>query len=480
MRKQTLAIILALLMILLPAACGSKDEPPASPAPTNSDSPAPTQSESPSPSVPPVRIESPAGKYYVSSMQSGDIDFIEFMMSMNEFADDGDVFDPKNVFIELREDGTFILSMSSNDEDRAEGTYVINGKSITFTSESEEVSGTIDGNLIIVEQEDGGEVSRMVYDKSGPLVYTPPERNYDRSDDYGYESPYTDGEPFEGGYTIVEVGEFNIVSDWFPFEDPLVVDGYFDNGIVAAGDVYYTLTDGALKQYRRDGVELVFEKNLIADDEYRHICADNEGVLYASGFMCEFAAYRDGERIFIHDGPDTVAMHPLGEWGISYFVGSNVEKVLVGDGDLGSEDWRFEETDTISSITIGNDHIFVAGRSVANDEQAIFVYDLNGNLKLTLGDKGYSEPDGLGSVTAVVETVNGFVALDGNMRHICFWRKDGTFIDAIDCGDLLKGTDYPWLSSASLTSDGDILVGLSCERPDDSARELIAYRLSGF
>ena len=78
----------------------------------------------------------------------------------------------------------------------------------------------------------------------------------------------------------------------------------------------------------------------------------------------------------------------------------------------------------------------------ANDEQAIFVYDVNGNLQLTLGDKEFGEPDSLGSISAVLETQNGFMGIDGNMRAVCLWTSDGTFIGTLEDTDLF-GTYYP-------------------------------------
>ena len=42
------------------------------------------------------------------------------------------------------------------------------------------------------------------------------------------------------------------------------------------------------------------------------------------------------------------------------------------------------------------------------------------------------------------------------------------------------GTSYPWMSSASVMADGSILIGMTEERPDESADEFIVYRLTGF
>ena len=139
----------------------------------------------------------------------------------------------------------------------------------------------------------------------------------------------------------------------------------------------------------------------------------------------------------------------------------------------------FPEISMISSVSISQDHIMVAGTSAASEQHGIFVYDLNGNLQMTLGDKEFSEPDSLGSVTVVIETANGYIALDGNMRTVMLWNADGSFIGSAEDSDLF-GTNYPWMSAAAQLSDGSLLVGMTEERADSSADEFVIFHLSGF
>ena len=86
---------------------------------------------------------------------------------------------------------------------------------------------------------------------------------------------------------------------------------------------------------------------------------------------------------------------------------------------------------------------------------------------------------GLGSITYVTKTANGFIALDGNMRDVVLWTADGTWLGAVEADDLF-GTDYPWLASADVMDDGSILCIMTTERLDKSADELVAFRISGF
>ena len=107
------------------------------------------------------------------------------------------------------------------------------------------------------------------------------------------------------------------------------------------------------------------------------------------------------------------------------------------------------------------------------------VYDYEGNQLLKLGGADISSPDRLGSITGMAETENGFVAADGNMREIQFWAKDGTHIGAISTDDIF-GVGYPWLEDMQLLDDGSLLILLTQKRNDESANELMFFRLTGF
>ena len=79
----------------------------------------------------------------------------------------------------------------------------------------------------------------------------------------------------------------------------------------------------------------------------------------------------------------------------------------------------------------------------------------------------------------MTKTANGFIALDGNMRDVVLWTNDGTWLGAVETEDLF-GADYPWLASADVMDDGSILCVMTTERLDQSADELVAFRISGF
>ena len=183
-------------------------------------------------------------------------------------------------------------------------------------------------------------------------------------------------------------------------------------------------------------------------------------------------------------------MHPSGEWGISFWVNSDTQKIANQGGNLTAEPWiltglnKDEERkglfSMIDDVQITNSHIMVAGSMAVEDEGTkIVVYDYDGNQLLKLGGEDISSPDKLGSITGMAETENGFVAADGNMREIQFWAKDGTHVGAISTKDIF-GVSYPWLEDMQLLDDGSLLIMLTQERDDGSANELMFFRLTGF
>ena len=101
-------------------------------------------------------------------------------------------------------------------------------------------------------------------------------------------------------------------------------------------------------------------------------------------------------------------MHPSGTWGISWFSGADVDYVTLSGGTLQMEPWSFTEVGIINSVSISENYIFVGGYSAASNQTAIFVYDLNGNLQLTLGDKAFGEPDSLGSIHSCYRDLQWF------------------------------------------------------------------------
>jgi len=287
-----------------------------------------------------------------------------------------------------------------------------------------------------------------------------------------------EGDPFSGGTVSQPVGTYTLTAQFLPMGEPLVTYETFNHDIAVVGDKVYLLSDCALYQYAYDGAALSFVKEIPLDEEYEFLEKGADGNVILSSFM-EPVIGHNGEAVqFSYEGPEKFTVAPGATWGISWFYsGDECQLYSFHDGALTGSPFPFPEVDSISQVSIDSQYILVSGSAKADGEQYIFVYDYSGALQMQLG----GEPDGfgLGSITYATSTPNGFLALDGNMREVVLWTADGTWIGAVDDGDLF-GTGYPWFAAADIADDGSILVVMSDTRADESADEVLVFKLSGF
>lgn len=285
---------------------------------------------------------------------------------------------------------------------------------------------------------------------------------------------YWEGEPFQGQDRNVVVGTHTLESTWIPFPNPVMTYETFDHQVAVAGNIAYILSEDVVQEYELTSDSLAFLGDLSTNHNYAAVSATEDGSLWLSAFTEPLTVWKDGAQTDSYEGTDSVVMHPTGQWGVSWFSSPECQKIDFSGGTMTTADLTFQGMSSISSLSIGQNYIMAAGYDEADNNHKVFVYDPDGTPVMTLTGE-----DNLGSVTYVAETANGFLALDGNMREVLLWDKNGTFLGAANDGDLF-GTSYPWLCHGTQLSDGSILVILTEERADRSATELIAYRLSGF
>ena len=286
------------------------------------------------------------------------------------------------------------------------------------------------------------------------------------------------GEPITGGTLTQAVGSYTLTAQFLPMKEAVTTFETFDHDIAVVGNKVYVLTDGVLYQYGYDGSGLALDKDISLPNEYELVDKVAGGTIVLSGFLAPVLGLNGENQQFSYEGPDYFTTAPDGTWGINWFVsGEDCEKYTIKNGTFTGSSFPFPEVDIISHICIDSKYILVSGSAVEDGEHYLFVYDYSGKLKLQLGDA----PDGygLGSITYATSTGNGFLALDGNMREVVLWSADGTWIGAVDDGDLF-GTDYPWFAAADMAEDGSIFIVMTDERPDESADEVIVFRLTGF
>ena len=291
-----------------------------------------------------------------------------------------------------------------------------------------------------------------------------------------------EGERFYSGFMSLPVGEHMVTAEFVPAEEPMITYETFRHDVEVIGSKVYLLTDYVLYEYDyvpgEEGGTLEHAREIPLDAEYETVESAG-GDLVLSNFMEPVIGHDGSSLLYAYEGPDNFTVAPNGEWGISWFSsGEGCEKYTFRDGALVGEAFPFAEVKLISQVCVDEQYIYVTGSPVEGSGHFVFVYDHSGNLQMQLT----SDPTGsigLGSITYVTGTPNGFVALDGNMRDVVFWTADGTWLGSLETDDFF-GTDYPWLASGDVMDDGSILCVMKQTRADNSADELLVFRISGF
>ena len=280
-----------------------------------------------------------------------------------------------------------------------------------------------------------------------------------------------------------QAGNHTVTADWIQLEDPLMATDIFSGRVEVIGDTVWVLLDNVLYEYRYSDNALtsIGETDLSSEGSYEELSSDVNGRLYVSGFAEQMLIMENGEIIGRIESLDKMIVHSSGTWGVSSFYGQTLEKITlnVNEETAQSEEWPLRAAEETADAFLSQNHVFVTGTSLDKDNETVWVFDTEGNQQFEFGNASMDEPGWMGSITDVAETANGFVVFDGNMRSLFFYGIDGSLIASADDAELF-GTGYPWISSASLMPDGSLLIALTEEREDQSAYELLLYRLSGF
>ena len=285
-----------------------------------------------------------------------------------------------------------------------------------------------------------------------------------------------DGEPLAFGTMSKMIGTHTVTATFVPMNEALVTYETFNHDVEVLGDKVYLLSDYVLREYAFDGAALTFSREIPLENQYKRMESAN-GTLVLSNFMKPTIGHDGNAVLYSYDGPNYFSLAPNGTWGVSWFsAGKDTEKYTFRDGALVGEAFPFSEVQTISKVDVDASYIYVSGSAVDGSGYSVFVYDHSGALKMQL--KG--DPNGtigLGSITYVAKTANGFMALDGNLRRLVLWTADGTWLGNVD-DEAVFGTSYPWLATADVMADGSLLVVMTETRPDGSALEVAAFKVT--
>ncbi len=286
-----------------------------------------------------------------------------------------------------------------------------------------------------------------------------------------------EGEKFSADGASVAAGAFNVTSTFVPFEAPVTTFETFDHSVAAIGDRIYVLVDGELSECHYDGTCLAFVQPIeLPEDDYDRIEATADGTIWVSGGLNDILCIKNGSIVATYEDVDNFAIHPSGAWGVNFFTSNECEIVTFSGNTYTSTPVTFKEADTIMQLCVDENNIFVCANAADDSGHKVFIYNKSGVLQKTLCD---ADGEGLGSVTFVTQTANGYIAFDGNMRDVLLWDNNGTFISEISDGELFS-TNYPWFCDSAVLDDGSIITIMTDEREDRSATEVVAFIVKGF
>ncbi len=286
-----------------------------------------------------------------------------------------------------------------------------------------------------------------------------------------------EGTPFSATDMSATAGSLNIQSKWIKLDEHISTFETFDHSVAAVGNSIYLLVDGELRKCILVDGALAFDKVIeLPEDDYESVEATSDGTLWLSGSMNDIICIKNDKIATTYEDIDNLAMHPSGAWGINYFTSSECSKVTFNGDSYTSVPMNFKEVDTIMHLNVDENNIYVCGSAADDSGHKVFVYNGDGKLQKTLCD---AEGEGLGSITFMAKSTNGYIGFDGNMRDVLLWDNDGKFVAEISGEDLFS-TNYPWFCNSALLSDGSIITIMTEEREDKSATEVVVFTVKGF
>ena len=270
-----------------------------------------------------------------------------------------------------------------------------------------------------------------------------------------------------------------ITAQYLPMDEPLLIDDIFSGKIEVVGDSLFTLTDSKLNEYAL-GETLTFKRAIeLPEGKYEELSSDVNGNLYVSGLIVPMLTIKDGQIIASNDGTKTAVIDKSGTFGISYFVGKVPLKVTLSDNIASTGEWAFIDEKKVTEAGFTRDSMYVAGKTPETDYMTLWIFDKEGNLKLTFGNVDFKEEGSIGSIVDVIETDAGIIGVDGNSKKLHLWKHDGTRIGEAKIREL-TGTSSCWPSTATMGDDGSYYIAVEQMRDDESANEFLVYKLSGF
>ena len=304
----------------------------------------------------------------------------------------------------------------------------------------------------------------------------------------------------EGRYigegATVDVGGLSVTSEWLPMqyaiwgkERQTVRAAVTEKSVfvLVGGQISEFINKNGVLALARDFPDIVPETESATYSSIQ--VGGNESLVLTCGAHHNACILRDGkkaatntERLRINN----LVMHPSGTWGVTSWTDvEDLAKVTTANDTFAVEPYEglFAEMASASCVGISEKHIMLSGKSVETENQVVFIYDLDGNLALTLGD--VNSGDGKLRVTrSVIETSNGYV-VGGDFGDVTFFDLQGNYLGSYDRDEMFgagtNGKGSKWLSSLVPMPNGDILATMSVTlTADETQGDVTLFLISGF
>ena len=159
--------------------------------------------------------------------------------------------------------------------------------------------------------------------------------------------------------------------EYIPFKEAQGVMQIMEHQFVKQGDQVFHLLGNKLDTYKYSESGLEFVSTMELENDCEYMSADSSGMLYLSPGIQEVIGVKDGKKALQTTVTGDLNMHPSGEWGISFWVNSDTQKISNQGGNMTAEPWiltglnnaaeRKGEFSMIDDVQITDSHIMVAG-----------------------------------------------------------------------------------------------------------------------
>jgi len=221
------------------------------------------------------------------------------------------------------------------------------------------------------------------------------------------------------------------------------------------------------------------EGTLKASHRVTKLGVDKKGNLYLSSFMGVSRYDKTGKPLSAcKPGKNgSIALHPSGKWGLSYFVSNKVMLAKISPKTCEGKPWvRQDPTDpknklgelkSVNIIGFYKNLVLVGGlhkTKVKNSQpRVVIAYTKAGKKKFQFGALSGFKGDRFGWFHGIAQGKKAQICvLDSNFRSLSFWDGGGKFQGAVKLNTLF-GVNYPWISSFTVDPKGTgwFVVGVS-------------------